>query len=248
MSTAADITVTVTGSAPASAPLHWRACSARGPRRLNADAVASYTDPMTGRTAFALADGIGDDPSAARAAQLASAAAVRAAAGGAHAALAAAADAVKADPTAGDCVLVVAVPRESGLDIAWVGDPRAYLVGSDTALQVTTDHTLAQYFRERGEPTAPHMEHLVTTSVRTAAPTEYGRVVVERPEVLVLVSDGVYGRIDPASMARTVHTATDPAVALVRAATAAQTRDNATALVVTFPAMPTAAIPIQRVA
>ncbi|WP_231949572.1 PP2C family serine/threonine-protein phosphatase [Alloactinosynnema sp. L-07] len=222
---------------------NWRTSSERGPRRTNADAVASYADPRTGQIAFALADGIGEDGTAAR---LAAAAAVRAAGDGAEAAMAAARHAVEAAGT-GDCVLVIAVPLpgEQGYEIAWVGDARAYAVVGDAVTQLTTDHTLAQYFRDRGTPATPRMEHLVTASVRTAKPARIGYATVPTPAFLLLASDGVHRYVDGRSFARVLHHAPDPAAELVRLAVREGSADNATALVVQCPpALPaTVAIP-----
>jgi serine/threonine protein phosphatase PrpC len=57
----------------------WHAASRRGPRQINADATATYHDPDTGRSAFVVADGVGDTWAAASAAQLAAGIAARAA-------------------------------------------------------------------------------------------------------------------------------------------------------------------------
>ncbi|HVK21158.1 MAG TPA: serine/threonine protein phosphatase [Actinokineospora sp.] len=206
----------------------WHTSSDRGPRRTNADAVASFADPRTGLVAFALADGIGDDGTAAR---LAASAAVRAAGDGAEAAMAAARRAVETTDS-GDCVLVLAVPHSEGYEIAWVGDARAYAVVGDTVRQLTTDHTLAQYFRDRGTPATPRMEHLVTASVRTAKPGQIGYASVRTPSYLVLTSDGVHRHIDPPTLAGVLSHAPDPATELVRLAGASGSGDNATALVV----------------
>ncbi|MGH3880151.1 MAG: hypothetical protein ACRDSK_24265, partial [Actinophytocola sp.] len=52
----------------------WRTAGFQGPRTINADAVAAHADPMGGLV-VALADGVGDDRGAARAALLAATAA-----------------------------------------------------------------------------------------------------------------------------------------------------------------------------
>src|SRR5262245_22370624 len=116
----------------------WRTAGHQGARTVNADAVAAANGVV------ALADGVGHDPSAAHAALAAATAAVGVpAAAGPSAALAAAREAV----TTGDCVLVVAQPFGDGHRIGWVGDVRAYAWDGITLCQLTTDHTLAQYFR-----------------------------------------------------------------------------------------------------
>ncbi len=210
----------------------WQTAGYQGPRTTNADAVASHAD-ASGGLVVALADGVGDTPEAARAALLAVTAAVAVpATEGPAAALAAARRAVEADPAAGDCVLVVAQPLGAGYRLAWVGDVRAYAWDGRTLLALTTDHTLAQYFRDRGSVPEPAMEHQVLTSVRTAARTEYGLSSLSTPARLLLTSDGVHKTLTHEAMTGIVRTAADPASALIAAARAAGTRDNTTAVVV----------------
>jgi protein phosphatase len=90
----------------------WHAASRRGPRQINADASAVHHDPDTGRSAFVVADGIGDTWAAAAAAQLAAGIAARAAVSvGPELAILAAQRILLAEgPDDGDAVLVVAVP------------------------------------------------------------------------------------------------------------------------------------------
>jgi protein phosphatase len=210
----------------------WQTAGYQGPRTINADAVASHADG-SGGVVVALADGVGDTPEAARAALLAVTAAVAVpAAEGPSAALAAARRAVEADPAAGDCVLVVAQPLGGGYRLAWVGDVRAYAWDGRTLLALTTDHTLAQYFRDRGTVPEPAMEHQVLTSVRTAAPAEYGLSSLSTPPRLLLTTDGVHKTLTHEAMTAIMRTAKDPAGALVAAARTAGTRDNTTAVVV----------------
>jgi PPM family protein phosphatase len=154
------------------------------------------------------------------------------AAEGPTAALLAARAAVLADPDAGDCVLVVAQPFGSGYRLAWVGDVRAYAWDGRGLLPLTTDHTLAQYFRDRGTVPTAAMEHQVLTSVRTAAPAEYGLASLSIPARLVLTSDGVHKTLSHDVMTTIVRGAADPAAALVAAAREAGTKDNTTAAVV----------------
>jgi serine/threonine protein phosphatase PrpC len=216
----------------------WQTAGFQGPREINADAVASRTD-ASGALVVALADGVGDSPEAARAALLAATAAVAVPASeGPSAALAAARRAVEADPDAGDCVLVVAQPNGAGYRLAWVGDVRAYAWDGRHLLALTTDHTLAQHFRDRGSVPTPAMEHQVLTSVRTAAAAEYGLSSLSTPIRLLLTSDGVHKTLTHEAMTEIVRTSLDPASALVAAARAAGTRDNTTAAVVDNVFMP----------
>ncbi|NIH81762.1 PP2C family protein-serine/threonine phosphatase [Amycolatopsis viridis] len=220
----------------------WGAATARGPRSVNADATAAYTDPTTGEVVFALADGVGDERTAARAARIAAAAAVRVPASqGPAAALAAAQRAVRTEP-GGDCALVVAMPADGGYRLGWVGDVRAYAWDGDSLRQLTRDHTLAQYFRERGQVPTPRMEHLVTTTVRTARPAEFGAAEAPVPAGLLLTSDGVHKTLTRAAMAELLRLPSNGAHDLVTAALAAGGRDNATALMADLaPRLPGAA-------
>jgi protein phosphatase len=181
---------------------------------------------------FALADGVGDEPGAARAARVAASSAARSPVlDGPVAAVLAAQRAVRALDGSGDCVLVVAMPfgDGAGFRIAWVGDARAYSWTGDVLTPLTSDHTLAQYFRDHGEPVTPHMEHMVTTSVRTAAAGEIG--TVEGPGGgLLLTSDGVHKALHLATMRDVLARPGRTAVALVETAIALGGSDNATVI------------------
>jgi protein phosphatase len=215
----------------------WRTASHQGAREVNADAVASANGIV------ALADGIGDDLTAAHAALLAATAAVGVpAAAGPSAALAAAHEAV----TVGDCVLVVAQPFGDGYRIGWVGDTRAYAWDGEELRQLTKDHTLAQYFHDHGGEVTPRMAHVVTTSVHTAAESRYGTAETSATS-LVLTTDGVHGTLTDEAMTTILRHASNPAEALVRAAHLAGARDNATAVVLTgapSPATPLLTVPL----
>lgn len=195
--------------------------SDRGPRKYNADAFAQH------RRTFVVADGVGDSASAAEAAW----AAARAAALLADpvAAILAARDALQVH--SGDAVIVVATARpDGGFDVAWAGDSRAYASNGSDLVQLTTDHTVAEYFRERGIKAEPRMEHVVTNTVRHATPENIGRAMTRAPR-LALVSDGVYGPLGHNGIGA-IMSGHASAERLVRAALYARGTDNATALVV----------------
>ncbi len=173
-------------------PTPWHAVSRRGPRRVNADATAVYRDPVTGRSAYAVADGVGDTEAAAEAARLAvRVAAVTAITDGPEAAVFAAQQALR--DVEGDCVLAVVVPDGHSCEVAWVGDCRVYYSNGRVLQQVTVDHTVAEYYRARGRAVQPRMEHVVTTSVRTVKPEWVGttRTSVATGRLL-LCSDGLH--------------------------------------------------------
>ncbi|MEV4054685.1 serine/threonine protein phosphatase [Amycolatopsis sp. NPDC049688] len=210
----------------------WHTASAQGPRSLNADAVGAYAAAGAPGIAFALADGVGDDPAAARAARVAAAAAARTSVHkGPVEAVLAAQRAVR-EQTSGDAVLVVAMPDgNGGYRIAWVGDARAYAWDGTTLSRLTTDHTLAEYFRARHQPVTPRMEHVVTTSVRTAGENEIGTAETTSAGLL-LTSDGVHKPLTGSGIRAVLARPGTGAAELVEAALARGGSDNATALYV----------------
>lgn len=225
----------------------WGFRSLRGLRRVNADATATWTDPVNGRRAFVVADGVGDDERAAAAAALAAEVAARAAVrlGPARAILAARAALLAEAPGEkdGDCVLVVAVPDTgpagTACDVAWVGDCRAYRSTGRVLEQVTVDHTVAEFYAARRRPVTPRMAHLVTTSVRTVRPELVGASTIGLGSGrLLLCSDGVHKSMTTAELRDLLDRPTTPdrtAALLTDAALEYGGRDNATALVVDRP-------------
>ncbi|MGV9840294.1 PP2C family protein-serine/threonine phosphatase [Nocardia niigatensis] len=215
-----------------------------GRRTINADAFATFTDARLGRSAFVVADGVGDHLAAARAARLVARTAARAAVGdGAQAGiLAAQRELLRELPeSSADSVLVVAVLPSSGqldgpCDIAWVGDCRAYRWNGRVLHRMTTDHTVAEYFRVRGHDPLPGMRHLVTTSVRTVQPADIGRTASgSSAGRLLLCTDGVGKKLGMPivkSILSQSISAGHTAEALVSAALGRGGTDNTTALVV----------------
>ena len=146
--------------------------SDQGRRRFNADALAVWAHG--GGLGVAVADGIGDTAAAYGAAHVAADTAARAAAGGsALDALLAARAAIVASK--GDAVLVVAALRAGGVEIAWVGDCRAYFFDGAGVRLLTADQTMAAAVREAGVAAAARWEHVVTASVRSASAASAGR-------------------------------------------------------------------------
>ncbi|WP_378729808.1 PP2C family protein-serine/threonine phosphatase [Nocardia brasiliensis] len=221
----------------------WESVSRRGSRSLNADAAAAVTDSVTGHTAFVVADGVGDHLSAVRAARTAAAvAAVFGARGGASAGILAAQRELLRQfaQSAADSVLVVAVlPTADGpdapCDIAWVGDCRAYRWNGRVLHQITTDHTVAEFWLARGHCPPPRLNHLVTTSVRTVRAADIGRATTgSSTGRLLLSTDGVHKRLDIAAIKTVLAAEESPATVaetLVDNALRTGGTDNATALV-----------------
>ncbi|NBH05854.1 serine/threonine protein phosphatase, partial [Amycolatopsis sp. SID8362] len=132
----------------------------------------------------------------------------------------------------GDAVLVVAMPAEhGGYRIAWVGDARAYSWDGTTLSRLTTDHTLAEYFRTRHQPVTPRMEHVVTTSVRTTEADEIGTAETTSTGLL-LTSDGIHKPLDGGGIRAVLAQPGAGAAELVEAALTRGGSDNATAIYV----------------
>ncbi|MFF0488213.1 PP2C family protein-serine/threonine phosphatase [Nocardia sp. NPDC004068] len=217
--------------------------SRRGGRSINADAVASHTDPVAGRTAFVVADGVGDHLLAARAARAAAtvAAEVGARLGGVAAILAARDELHRQFPEpAADTVLVVAVvpsadQPDGPADVAWVGDCRAYRWNGRVLHQITTDHTVAELLRAHGRAPQPRMSHMVTTSIRTVTPETVGHAITGTSHGrLLLCTDGVHKRLEIATVKELLATGEPTATtaeALVDIALHTGGTDNTTALV-----------------
>lgn len=211
----------------------WHAVSERGPRTVNADATAVHT--ANGRTAFVVADGVGDDESAIRAADTAARAAARTAAVDGPVAGILAAQRAIADQD-GDCVLVIAVPDGMRCDIAWVGDCRAYHSNGRVLQQITVDHTVAEHYRARNAEVEPRMEHVVTTSVQTVTADRIGTSSTGMAAGrLVLCSDGVHRSLSATDIRAAMdkpYGAQRVAERLVKTALRNGATDNVTALVV----------------
>ncbi|MGQ4599320.1 PP2C family protein-serine/threonine phosphatase [Nocardia sp. R6R-6] len=222
----------------------WSSASRRGPRSINADAVAIETDAVTGTTAYVVADGVGDHLLAARAARTAASVAARAAVRhGARAGILASQRELRQtvpEPSA-DSVLVVAVLATAGgadgpCEVAWVGDCRAYRWNGRVLHQITTDHTVAELCRARGLVSSPRESHLVTTSARTVRPVEIGYAATgSSTGRLLLSTDGVHKPLGIATIKALLadgDTVETMANTLVDDALCAGGTDNATALVV----------------
>jgi protein phosphatase len=185
---------------------------------------------------FALADGIGDTMWASEAARVATDVAVRTSVtAGPVEAILAAQRALEALHTGADCVLVVAM----GDQIAWVGDVRAYGWDGTQLVQLTSDQTLAEYFRSHDAIPTPRMEHVVTNSLRHTRPDQIGVVTARNCSTILLSSDGVHKTVSPqiieGILAETDTTARTRVSTLVDTAILMGATDNSTALVIMNP-------------
>jgi PPM family protein phosphatase len=209
----------------------WDTASRQGGRKFNADAVGAARDGSG--MVFALADGIGDSMWAAEAARVASDVAVHTPliVGPVEAVLAAQ-RALHSMHTGADCVLVVAM----GDQIAWVGDVRAYGWDGTQLVQLTSDQTLAEYFRAHDAIPTPRMEHVVTNSLRNTRPDQIGLVTARNCTSILLTSDGVHKTLSPdlieGILAETGTSALTRVSTLVETAIVMGATDNSTALLV----------------
>lgn len=174
--------------------------SDRGPRPYQADAAGHHE--TAGRSAWAVADGVGnhlDAPAAARQA-VTTATKTAAATGDATLGVEAARAALQAahdQGFRGNCTLVVAVTAPEGIDIAWVGDSRAYDISGDTIRQLTVDHNAGTLLRSLGVdvPDDSHLFHRLTSHLREG---EIGHAhAPASTQRLLLCTDGVYRVLEP---------------------------------------------------
>lgn len=213
--------------------------SDRGPRTHQADAAGHHR--VGGRIAWAVADGVGNHSDAPAAARRAVTTATRTAAatGDALLGVQAARDALAAlheRGFGGDSTLVLAVATHDGVDLAWVGDSRAYLVVDGAVRQLTVDHNAGTWLRGQGVevPDDSTLFNRLTSHVRNG---DVGRAHVAAPiDRLLLCTDGVYRVLDDALLSEAARRfAHRPAALTHRLMLAVRNRgavDNATVLVV----------------
>ena len=257
-----------TATLPSARPVHtahasYGTAQRQGTRTRQADAYAVLRDPITGRVAAVVADGIGDRDEPAWAAQVgADYAATVAVATGSPARAIRQARAHRNlrdlgcpdyDPTydywpdEGDTVLTVAVvePGASAVRVAWVGDCRAYRVGhTDTVEQVTTDHTRGEQLRRLGvigrdEP--PCQADSIITSRLAHGPIGTATIPAELVRRLLLCSDGIGKQLDAEQIGINLVCADHPATAarwLADDAAEHPHSDNITAVVLDLPQRP----------
>ncbi|MCK2240039.1 MULTISPECIES: PP2C family serine/threonine-protein phosphatase [unclassified Crossiella] len=221
-----------------------------GSRRRNADSYGSAVNDTTGVSAFAVADGIGNQPHAAQAAAVAVNAALTAAITAtknrAVIGLLRASDALDNHGLIenGDTVMVLAVshPPMHGhgvtWDMAWVGDCDAWLFTDSTLNRLTTPHTQGQQMRLRGirESLASRYDNVVLTTVGTADPRTLGSTTFTiHSGRLALTSDGVGAALHHSALHTVLSQGADPQVCarnLVQRGLARPRADNATAMVI----------------
>jgi serine/threonine protein phosphatase PrpC len=139
-------------------------------------------------------------------------------------------------------VSALIIPPEAA--VAWVGDSRVYLYGSDGLRQLTKDHSLVQRLVEIGQITpeeARHHEHknVITRSLGArssgAAGAESTSVRLKRGDRMMLCSDGLTAHVEDERIAEILCKHVDPndaARELVVAANAGGGTDNVSVVVI----------------
>jgi serine/threonine protein phosphatase PrpC len=144
--------------------------------------------------------------------------------------------------------LVAALIDGRGLEIASVGDSRAYLLGPAGLVQVTRDHTFGAEAAERGVAGAEHVidtrwGRALTRSLGTEESLEvdrFGPFRLDDGVRLLLCSDGVHGVLTDDTIERCLNGVPDLGSAvdrLIDAALEEGSEDNLSAVVVQFGAV-----------
>nr|BEK65654.1 hypothetical protein KPHV_28810 [Kitasatospora purpeofusca] len=242
----------------------------QGLRKIQCDALAVHRDRMSGVWAFVVCDGVGDTADVAEftrdiAPELARRAAATGSAGDAIRMVRAqmphwlARSGEGTDPTS-TAVVATWHPDWQEVDVAWVGDSRAYLLSpSGRGELLTADHNMAQMKRSRGIPVDRWDHNLLLSELGYG---EIGERSVHRDGVgvLLLCTDGSYAQVEDGGRSNALpggvdrypctvldlYPAKSAAEVLVRDAVEAsrakslavdgeERADNATALVVALP-------------
>jgi protein phosphatase len=144
--------------------------------------------------------------------------------------------------------LVVALELESGLDIASVGDSRAYLLDEDGFRAITDDQT---WVNEVGRPLGLDeeslrnhpMRHVLTMAIGASAPlaVNYYSVPLKGRALVLMCSDGLHGVVQGEDLERIVRAGwngvplADSCQRLIEAAKDAGGPDNITVVLVRKP-------------
>jgi serine/threonine protein phosphatase PrpC len=112
--------------------------------------------------------------------------------------------------------LVVALEQDSGLDIASVGDSRAYLLDDDGFRAVTDDQT---WVNEVGRPLGLDeeslrnhpMRHVLTMAIGASSPlsVNYYSLPLAKPALLLMCSDGLHGVVSNGDLETILRTGAD---------------------------------------
>lgn len=162
------------------------------------------------------------------------------------------------------CATVLPHAGGASVSLANVGDSRAYLVtGSGAAQQLTLDHTYSEHLMAEGlprqqaeqHPQAAHLTHVLGDGITIdQIPQCFSDLQLMHNEYLILCSDGVAKALTRQHLADIVRgvDSNHAAEALVQAALAAGSTDNATAIVIKVtapggsPLQQTTSVPVVR--
>jgi serine/threonine protein phosphatase PrpC len=208
----------------------------------NCDCAAVYTSE-TGRAAGAVIDGTGHSGTIAEIMRAVATVATRVGAQrGALAGLMSAAELVTdrgPDAYGPTGVGVLAVSFYDAVDVAWIGDARAYGWDGRTLTLYTTDHTLGEQLRRNGAPweVAEQHDNWSVTTLCYATIATIRQVQIPAGHTIILTSDGVHASVEHDRLAEIVRKHAHDPQALADALVAAPDtdedgiRDDATALV-----------------
>lgn len=137
--------------------------------------------------------------------------------------------------------VVACVVRDGRFAVVWAGDSRAYVLRDGVLHQLSRDHTRVQELIDRGyltvEQSIGHpMGHMLSRAVGVGEVLELDAVAdqVSAGDIFLLCSDGLYGEVSDADIARILtHTAFENAAnALVEACLNQEAKDNVTVIVI----------------
>lgn len=133
---------------------------------------------------------------------------------------------------------VIAYVREDTAYISNIGDSRAYLFRGDTLNRITTDHTYVNELISKGVITEEEAENhkqknVITKALGTEilAEPDFYKVSMQKDDILMLCSDGLYGEVEPQAMERIMGSGAsmnDTCAQLVEEAIKCGGRDNIT--------------------
>jgi serine/threonine protein phosphatase PrpC len=219
----------------------------QGDGPFNADVTDEYCHPRTGVQAVTVVDGIGHNAEVAKVMQLLASVAVRVGAReGVRTGLLAAtfvlADPLEDVPNVNGVMVLAELPPGEPATVAHVGDSRCWSWSDGALHQHTMDHTIGEELRQRGvaDEAAARHDHKVVTTIARANQANMSVVGNIYDQQIFLTSDGVHKALTHSQLTEIIgQHATEPkacAEALVAAARAAGSRDDATAVVITRPA------------
>lgn len=134
-----------------------------------------------------------------------------------------------------DAVAVVAVMRDEGTSMAWVGDCAGWSFDGSTLTKVTTDQTMAAWLAARGsEHTGRQISAdlmsfgnaFMRASLGSASAATVGQVEVDAGLTVILTSDGIHDALGRDVMAEIVRANADDPQAMADALVAAPNSDD----------------------